>query len=173
MNKFAIGSLLILCSSLLGVPNAIAQMEGEESNDTRIEKYEDLTETEDGMTSESEMNSDMNQMESESMTEPTSETRTEETMQEAQSSSSSSDMSMYDIRRTEAFNLVSSAYRGDFEDQGINSYAVLISNYETGELTAEDLVQAAIDAGELSPSAMEDNSYVEAVDLQLNALTES
>lgn len=169
VNKFAIGSLSILCSALVGVPNAIAQMDGlEEPNDTRIEKYEDLT-------SESEMDSDMSQMdsmdsmESESMTEPTSETRTEETMQEAQSMSS--DMSMYDVRRTEAFNLVSSAYRGDFEDQGIESYAVLISNYETGQLTAEDLIQAAIDAGELSPNAIEDDYYVQAVQLQLDTLT--
>ena len=69
--------------------------------------------------------------------------------------------------------MVSSAYRGDFEDQGINSYAVLVSNYEAGELTAEDLIAAAIDAGELSSSAMEDESYVQAVDSQLNALTQS
>ncbi len=168
VNKFAIGSLLILCSALLGVPNAIAQME--EADDTRIEKYEDLTETE--ATSQSEMNSEMSQMESmesEGMAEPSSDTRVEEAMQDTQSS----DMSMYDVRRTEAFNLVSSAYRGDFEDQGIESYAVLISNYEAGELTAKDLIQAAVDAGELSPSTMEDSAYVEAVERQLSTLTES
>lgn len=170
VNKFAIGSLLILCSALLGVPNAIAQME--EADDTRIEKYEDLTETQTDTTSQSEMDSEMSQMESmesEDMAEPSSDTRVEEAMQEAQSS----DTSMYDVRRTEAFNLVSSAYRGDFEDQGIESYAVLISNYQAGELTAKDLIQAAIDAGELSPSAMEDAAYVEAVDTQLSTLTES
>ena len=168
VNKFAIGSLLILCSALLDAPHAIAQME--EADDTRIEKYEDLTETE--ATSQSEMNSEMSQMESmesEGMAEPSSDTRVEEAMQEAQSS----DTSMYDVRRTEAFNLVSSAYRGDFEDRGIESYAVLISNYEAGELTAKDLIQAAVDAGELSPSAMEDSAYVEAVDRQLSTLTES
>jgi hypothetical protein len=67
--------------------------------------------------------------------------------------------------------LVSSAYRGYFEDQGINSYAVLVSNYQSGELTAENLIQAAIESGELSPMTMEDTSYIEAVDSQLNALT--
>lgn len=97
-------------------------------------------------------------------------TRAEETIKEAQSNDSKTS---YDVRKTEAFNLVSSAYRGDFEDQGINSYAVLVSNYEAGELTAEDLIAAAIDAGELSSSAMEDESYVQAVDSQLNALTQS
>lgn len=157
--------LLILCSALLGAPSAIAQME--EPNDTRIEKYEDLSETEMEPTSESDMGG-METMEEDGVTEEPA-TRTEETLEEVQYN----DMSAYDVRRTEAFNLVSSAYRGDFEDQGINSYAVLISNYEAGELTAEDLVQAAIDAGELSPGAMEDASYVEAVDAQLNALTQS
>ena len=141
----------------------------DEPNETRIEKYEDLTENEMDSASESDM-SDMETMaEDDAAQEPA--TRTEETLKEVQSNDMG--MSMYDVRRTEAFNLVSSAYRGEFEDQGINSYAVLIGNYESGELTAEDLVQAAIDAGELSPSAMEDASYVEAVDSQLNALTES
>ena len=77
----------------------------------------------------------------------------------------------YDVRRTEAFNLVSSAYRGDFEDQGIEGYNVLITEYEAGNLTGEDIVKAAIEAGDLSPSAMEDDSYVAAVDSQLSALT--
>ena len=165
LNKLTVSSLLILCSALLSAPNATAQME--EPNDTRIEKYEDLSETEMDTTSESDM-SGMETVEEDGVAQEP-ETRTEETLEEAQSS----DMNMYDVRRTEAFNLVSSAYRGDFEDQGVNSYAVLVSNYEAGELTAEDLVQAAIDAGELSPSAMEDASYVEAVDAQLNALTNS
>ena len=167
MNKFAVSSLLILLSAVVAVPAAIAQME--DADDTRIEKYEDLTETEVDTTSQTDME-DMEGMEMESedgMSQPS--TRTEETMQEVQSSNSSS----YDVRRTEAFNLVSSGYRGDFEDQGINSYAVFVSNYEAGELTAEDLIEAAIESGELSPTALEDASYVEAVDSQLSALTES
>ncbi len=179
MGKFTISSLLVLFSAVLVVPSAIAQME--EPDNTRIEKYEDSNQTQDEpTTSESEMNSgsqmeDMEGMESEDgAVEP--ETRTEETLEEVQpgeedqpGDKSTSD----DVRRTEAFNLVSSAYRGDFEDQGINSYAVLVNNYESGELTAEDLIQAAIESGELSPTAMEDTSYIEAVDSQLNALTES
>lgn len=162
INKLTIGGLVLFCSTALATPQAIAEME--EPNETRIEKYEDLTETEPNT---AEPMADM---------EPTGEeggavepsTRTEETLEEAQSSDLDS---AYDVRRTEAFNLVSSAYRGDFEDQGVNSYGVLISNYEAGELTAEDLVDAAIEAGELSPSAMEDSSYINAVDEQLAALT--
>lgn len=167
--KFTISTLLLLFSTIFVVPNAIAQ-NSEEPNDTRIEKYEDLTETEVD-TSNSEVEDKVDTAQSEDgmggIEEPT--TRTEEKLEEYQSSGESS----YDVRRTEAFNLVSSAYRGDFEEQGINSYATLISNYESGELTAEDLIGAAIDSGELSPSAIEDDSYVQAVDSQLSALTES
>ena len=84
----------------------------------------------------------------------------------------SSDMSAnYDVRRTEAFNLVSSAYRGDFEDQGISGYNVLMIEYEAGNLTAEDIIKAAIEAGDLSPAAMEDDGYVNSVDAQLSTLS--
>ena len=164
MNKLTISSLLVLLSAVVAVPDAIAQM-SEDNNDTRIEKYEDLTETQPDMTSQSDMEEST---ELEDM--GGADTRTEEMLNEAQSDDISTS---YDVRRTEAFNLVSSAYRGDFEEQGVNSYATLVSNYEAGELTAEDLIQAAIDSGELSPNALEDESYVEAVDSQLNALTNS
>lgn len=116
-------------------PLAIAQIE-EGAPDTRIEKYEELTET-DGTVSTSDSNG------------------------------------MYDVRRTEAFNLVSSAYRGQFEAQGINGYAVMVSEYNSGQLTAEDVINAAIEAGELSPGALEDESYVRAVEIQLETLRNS
>lgn len=163
MKKIAVGSLLIFFSTIFACSNAIAEM-SEGDNDTRIEKYEDLTETESNSTAP------VSQTDTEMEMEDQPATRTEEKLQEAQSSDLDS---AYDVRRTEAFNLVSSAYRGDFEEQGINSYAVLISNYEAGELTAEDLIEAAIESGELSPSALEDSAYVEAVDSQLSALTSS
>ena len=171
MNKLIISTLSVLFSAAFIIPGAIAQ--GSEPNDTRIEKYEDLTETDPGLTSqfETEDMEDMEETYPQQESDFETETRTEETLEEAQSSDF--DYSSYDVRRTEAFNLVSSAYRGDFEDQGVNSYAVLVTDYESGELSAEDLVNAAVDAGELSPFALEDDSYIEAVDSQLNALTQS
>lgn len=167
MNEKLVIGTLILFSSVSVMPKAIAN--SQEANDTRIEKYEDLTETEASPAGfETESESDLEVTSEDDVLEPT--TRTEEVYEEAATNNSDSS---YNVRRTEAFKLVSSAYRGDFEDQGINSYAVLVSNYESGELTAEDLIQAAIESGELSPSAMEDNSYVQAVDAQLEGLTES
>ena len=167
INKLTLSGLLLF-STIFVAPQAIAQDEGD--NDTRIEKYEDLTETDlDSAQSEMDDMDSMDDMESEDGI-IESETRTEEVLEQVQSNDSDVN---YDVRRTEAFNLVSSAYRGDFEDQGVNSYGVLITNYETGDLTAEDLIQAAVDAGELSPAALEDDGYVRAVDAQLDALTNS
>lgn len=144
---------------------AIAEMP-EETPDTRIEKYEELTESEAGSLSpEESMESATEAMESKEQA-AEADTRAEQELQEYQADEiDSSDYSAYDVRKTEAFNLVSSAYRGQFEDQGIEGYAVMVSNYNSGELTAEDLINAAIEAGELSPSAMEDESYVNAVKL--------
>ena len=88
-----------------------------------------------------------------------------------QTSSSSSSMDMYDIRRTEAFNLVSSAYRGEFEDYGIPSYAELSTEYQSGQITPEQVVEAAVEAGELSPKAQQDEDYLNAVELQLEGLS--
>lgn len=78
--------------------------------------------------------------------------------------------SMYDVRRTEAFSLVTSAYRGEYEDYGIPSYVQLANEYQSGEITAEDVIQAAIEANQLSPRAIEDEAYVNAVELQLDSL---
>lgn len=137
MKNLTKSGLLLLTLSAFVAPTAVAQIDMEEgAPDTRIEKYDELTET-DGTTSTSDSNM------------------------------------MYDVRRTEAFNLVSSAYRGQFESQGIPGYAVMISDYNSGQLTAEDIINAAVEAGELSPGAMDDESYVRAVELQLETLRNS
>ena len=178
MNKLTIGSLLLLFSTAFAIPKAIAQTPNEPDN-TRVEKYEDLTQPESPAdVSQSDMDSmEMKQGEGMEMEKPQGaeppSTRTEETLDEAQSGDMQSGSMMMgsDVRRTEAFNLVSSAYRGDFEKQGIDGYQVLISDYETGKITADDIIKAGIDSGELSPKAMEDDSYVDAVNSQLMSLT--
>jgi hypothetical protein len=172
MKKLASSVLLLLASTAIA-PAVIAQTE-EGAPDTRIEKYEDLTEPNTGsMTPKEELDSNYEAMESESAAEE-ADTRAEETLEQYQSQEATpDDYYRYDVRRTEAFNLVSSAYRGQFEEQGIGGYAVMVSNYNNGDLTAEDLIKAAIEAGELSPSAMDDESYVRAVEFQLQSLRNS
>jgi hypothetical protein len=71
---------------------------------------------------------------------------------------------------TDAFNLVNSAYRGELQKQGIPSYSQLIRDYNIGQVTAEDVVEAAIEADMVSPETMEDEEYLNAVNLQLEAL---
>jgi hypothetical protein len=80
-------------------------------------------------------------------------------------------MMMRDVRREEAFSLVRSAYRGEFEGEGIPPYNRLITAYETGEVDAQDVVEAAIADGELSPVALEDEDYINAVEAQLEFLS--
>lgn len=152
MNKLAIGSLSLILMSAFGAPMAVAEIKEEKTatNSVCVSQVEPAG---------SDMDTDK------------VETRTEQTLEQYQSTGSSAGESMYDVRRTEAFNLVSSAYRGQFESQGIDGYAVMVSNYNSGELTAESLIQAAIDAGELSPRALEDEAYVNAVELQLETLS--
>ena len=74
------------------------------------------------------------------------------------------------VRSSEAFDLVASAYRGDFESQGIPSYYQLEQAYVAGEITAKKLVNSAIAAGELSPAAAQDEAYLNAVRLHLDSL---
>lgn len=73
-------------------------------------------------------------------------------------------------RRIDAFNLVSAAYRGRFEEWGIPSYARLDQAYRGGQITASDLIKAAVEADQLSAIALEDKDYVHAVDTNLYGL---
>jgi len=76
------------------------------------------------------------------------------------------------VRSTEAFNLVASAYRGEFESQGIPGYNQLEQAYRSNQVDAETLINRAIAAGELSPAAAEDEGYVNAVSLHLSDLVD-
>lgn len=68
------------------------------------------------------------------------------------------------------FNLVHRAYSGHFSDNGIPGFNRLKTAYRSGQLDAEDLMQAAIEQGRLSPDRLEDRGYVNAVAFQLRQL---
>jgi len=74
------------------------------------------------------------------------------------------------LRRINAFDLVSAAYRGRYKDLGIPAYARLDQAYRGGQITALDLVKAAVEASQLSAIALEDKSYIKAVDTSLYGL---
>jgi hypothetical protein len=68
-------------------------------------------------------------------------------------------------------NLVFLAYQGFFESEGIPKFNSLISGYQSGNVTAQKLVQVAIDMRRLSPNTLNDRRYLSSVNHQLNALT--
>ena len=78
----------------------------------------------------------------------------------------------YTEKRMPAFALVSAAYRGRYEDWDIPGYTTLETEYGTGNITAQDVVNAGVEAGELSPQAAEDDEYVSNVDGELGSLFE-
>jgi hypothetical protein len=69
-----------------------------------------------------------------------------------------------------AFTLVSLAYRGRYEEYGIPGYLNFLSSYRSGEVEAEDIVEAGVMTGELPPMALEDDGFIRAVELQVEGL---
>ncbi len=61
------------------------------------------------------------------------------------------------------------AYQGNLKAQGIPSGSALISQYQTGNLTALDVVKAAVNAKKLPAQALNDRSYLKAVESQLTS----
>lgn len=71
------------------------------------------------------------------------------------------------------FELVSSAYRGQLEQQGIPAYTQLEIAYRYNLVSADDVVRSAIEAGQLSPLALEDEGYMSATRLHMETLVGS
>ncbi|MFB2938180.1 hypothetical protein ACE1B6_23280 [Aerosakkonemataceae cyanobacterium BLCC-F154] len=74
------------------------------------------------------------------------------------------------LQQLTPFELVTMAYQGYFQEQGIPSYMLLVSARCTGQLRAETLVEAAIKAKKLPPQALTNQGYLNAVELQLREL---
>jgi len=65
------------------------------------------------------------------------------------------------------FSLVQLASQGYLKAQGIPSNVGLFTAYAQGDITAQDVVTAAIAADRLPASALNDKSYLNAVETQL------
>ncbi|MEH2308354.1 hypothetical protein [Nostoc sp.] len=68
------------------------------------------------------------------------------------------------------FNIAFLAYQGAFREQGIPSVGTLLSEFQIGNLTAQDVVQAAIKANKLPTQVLNDRGYVNAVESQLTSM---
>ncbi|MEH2327103.1 MAG: hypothetical protein V7K32_26790 [Nostoc sp.] len=62
------------------------------------------------------------------------------------------------------------AYQGNLKAQGIPSGSALVSQYQTGSLTALDVVKAAVNAKKLPAEALNDTDYLNAVESQMTSL---
>ncbi|MHC5937873.1 hypothetical protein [Nostoc sp.] len=68
------------------------------------------------------------------------------------------------------FNLVSFAYQGGLKQHGIPSGETLVFETLNKNIIAKDLVKAAVNADKLPSQVLNDQNYLSAVNLQLNAL---
>jgi hypothetical protein len=71
------------------------------------------------------------------------------------------------------FELVSLAYQGYFQDQGIPTGSILMNAISAGTLTAQTLIQAAVKANRLPEQTLNDQDYRDALDAQLHQLAEN
>lgn len=69
------------------------------------------------------------------------------------------------------FDLVRLAYQGFLKEQDIPSGDSFLTAYHTRDVTAEDIVKAAIQANRLSPRFLNDSTYIADVESQLNGLS--
>ncbi|MEH2157931.1 hypothetical protein [Nostoc sp.] len=69
------------------------------------------------------------------------------------------------------FNLVSLAYQGGLEQQGIPSAGTLIFERQNRSILAEDLVKAAVRANKLPPQVLNDQNYLSAVKSEFTSLS--
>ncbi|MCC5651725.1 hypothetical protein LC609_18200 [Nostoc sp. XA013] len=70
----------------------------------------------------------------------------------------------------EPFNLVTFAYQGGLKQHGIPSGETLVFQTLNRNIIAKDLVKAAVNADKLPSQVLNDQNYLSAVNLQLNAL---
>jgi hypothetical protein len=69
------------------------------------------------------------------------------------------------------FNLAYLAYQGYFSEEGIPDSGELLQGFRTGNITAFQVVKAAVTQNRLPASFLKNNAYISAVATQLYALT--
>ena len=159
MSKIILSSLLILFSTAISVAGVRAEKAAESPAETRTEDVKQSVETE-----SLETEASMEDASAESEDEP--QIRTEDVQQDVEEDSNSSS-------QTDPFEFVTSAYQGQYEDQGIPGFEELLGAYNSGEVTAEELVMMGVEKGILDSEMMNDEEYINGVDVQLQSLENS
>ena len=68
------------------------------------------------------------------------------------------------------FEVAFLAYRGELSDHGIPGYNTFRMQYRLGRITADDVVAAAIEAGYVTATMIDDDGYVKAVENQVDII---
>jgi hypothetical protein len=68
------------------------------------------------------------------------------------------------------FNLVGSAYQGQYREHAIPGFSSLLDGVRSGKITAKDLIKAAIESENLLPEMINDRNYISNVDFQLRGI---
>ncbi|MCW5313477.1 hypothetical protein GTQ43_06535 [Nostoc sp. KVJ3] len=74
------------------------------------------------------------------------------------------------VNYLQPLNLVTLAYQGGLKQHGIPSGEKLVFETQNKNIIAKDLVKAAVNADKLPSQLLNDQNYLSAVNLQLNAL---
>ncbi len=75
-------------------------------------------------------------------------------------------------RQLSPFNLAYMAYQGWFTNEGIPAASQLVRNYRVGRISAQEVAQAAVQTNRLSADTLNDASYLNSLDNQLEALSQ-
>ena len=68
------------------------------------------------------------------------------------------------------FDLAYLAYHGNFRSQGIPGYGSLLSAHQSGKITAQKIVEIAVNANLIPKNILTDKGYVDSVEEQLKGL---
>lgn len=74
------------------------------------------------------------------------------------------------VKQLNPAELATLASRGYLKAQGIPSYSILSSQYELGQVTAKDIVEAGVKANRIAATVLEDSGYINAVDWHLRSM---
>jgi hypothetical protein len=70
------------------------------------------------------------------------------------------------------FDLAYLGYQGYLKDQGVPEASALIDAIDSGKITAQDMIQAAVKANRLSEQMLSDQGYRHHLEAQLRGFTE-
>jgi len=68
------------------------------------------------------------------------------------------------------FNLLSLARNGYFQEQGIPGFDALENALNAGQISAEDIIQAAVQQDRLSPDHLNNTAYIQSVNRLLSGI---